>query len=50
MVKDSSGIVKNYNNTIHKTINTTPSLASTDPSLVTVKIDLPIRMKHQNLK
>ena len=35
------GIVKKYNNTIHKTINTTPSLASTDPSLVNVKIDLP---------
>ena len=34
------GIVKKYNNTIHKTINTTPSLASTDPSLVNVKIDL----------
>ena len=35
------GIVKKYNNTIHKTINTTPSLASTDPSLVNIKIDLP---------
>ena len=34
------GIVKKYSNTIHKTINTTPSLASTDPSLVNVKIDL----------
>ena len=33
------GIVKKYNNKIHKTINTTPSLASTDPSLVNVKID-----------
>ena len=35
------GIVKKYNNTVHKTINTTPSLASTDPSLVNVKIHLP---------
>ena len=33
-------IVKKYNNTIYKTIYTTPSLASTDPSLVNVKIDL----------
>ena len=35
------GIVKKYNNTVHKTINTTSSLANTDPSLVNVKIDLP---------
>ena len=34
------GIVKKYNNTINKTISTTPSLASTDPLLVNVKIDL----------
>ena len=29
--------IKKYNNTIHRTINTTPSLASKDPSLVKVK-------------
>ena len=29
-------IVKKYNNTIHRTIGTTPNLASKDPSLVKV--------------
>ena len=44
------GIVKKYNNTIHKTINTTPSLASTDPSLVNDKIDLPDSNETPKLK
>ena len=36
MVKNSSTVNK-YNNTIHRTIRTTPSLASKDPSLVKIQ-------------
>ena len=40
MVEYSPKITSKYNNTIHRTINTTPSLASKNPSLVKIKEEI----------
>ena len=43
-------IVSKYNNTIHSTINTTPKLASLDPSSIRIKTDENVSNKKPKLK